>query len=169
MNWFQHVLCFFQYFIDCEQRPHWADALNAVSTMLISISAFYIAFRQWRLERQRAALEKYDYRMKIYDKIEDSFQKSRNKQMSIGEAFSLTKLAKEADFFFSMKLSKLIIEYFTIVSIIAVNFQGLEDDLEKSGEKKSNEETLSIQDLIEILTDSYRKIVLLMNEEINKP
>ena len=67
---------------------------------LIAIITVYIAFQQWKTNKQKLDLDKYDRRLKIYQEVIKLLKKVSMTQVNLDELVIFRAAVAEADFLF---------------------------------------------------------------------
>lgn len=89
------------------------EILNALLTPIIAIVATYIAWQQWKVNKQKFDLERYDRRLRIYEEVRKILSiVVREAQVSYEELFRFYAAVSEADFLFGPEISAYIDEIY---------------------------------------------------------
>jgi predicted nucleotidyltransferase len=79
-------------------------------TPVILIITTYIAFQQWKTNKQKLDLDKYDRRLKIYEEVIKLLQKTSITEVSLNELVIFRAAVAEADFLFGPDILEYIEE-----------------------------------------------------------
>ena len=83
--------------------------LQALLTPVIAITTTYIAWQQWRTNRQKLNLEKYDRRLRIYQEVVKILQITmRDAKASPDDLLQFRTSVAEADFLFGKEIAMYI-------------------------------------------------------------
>jgi len=81
------------------------EILNALLTPTIAIVATYIAWQQWRVNKQKFDLERYDRRLRIYQEVRKIISiVLRDARVSYEELLKFRASVSEADFLFGPEI-----------------------------------------------------------------
>ena len=87
--------------------------LQALLTPVIAITTTYIAWQQWRTNRQKLNLEKYDRRLRIYQEVVKILQITmRDAKASPDDLLQFRTSVAEADFLFGKEIAMYIDEIY---------------------------------------------------------
>jgi uncharacterized ubiquitin-like protein YukD len=86
---------------------------QALLTPLIAIVATYIAWQQWRTNKQKLTLDRYDRRLRIYEEVRKILSIIlRDAKVSFDDLLKFRTSVSEADFLFGEEISKYIDEIY---------------------------------------------------------
>ncbi|WP_147383598.1 hypothetical protein [Nitrosomonas supralitoralis] len=86
---------------------------KALLTPLIAVVTTYIAYQQWKLNRQKLFLDLYDRRLKVYEEVRQILGiVARDARASYDDLLKFRKAVSEADFLFESEISKYIEEIY---------------------------------------------------------
>ena len=89
------------------------EILQALLTPVIALTTTYIAWQQWRTNRQKLNLEKYDRRLHVYSEVMKIFQITiRDARASPDDLLRFRTSVSEADFLFGSEIPKYIDEIY---------------------------------------------------------
>jgi len=89
------------------------EIFNALLTPTIAIVATYIAWQQWRVNKQKFDLERYDRRLRIYEEVRKILSiVMRDARASYEELLRFRAAVSEADFLFGPEISAYIDEIY---------------------------------------------------------
>ncbi len=89
----------------CDLLEAIAEISKALLTPVIAIVATYIAWQQWKTNRQKLNLERYDRRLRIYEEVRKILSLiSRDAVASMEDLLKFRTSVSEADFLFGPTL-----------------------------------------------------------------
>ncbi|GLR77121.1 hypothetical protein [Aliivibrio sifiae] len=89
------------------------EILSGLLTPVIAIIATYIAYQQWKLNKQKLMLEKYDRRLKIYEEVKKVLILiTRDAEISHKNLLEFNISVSEADFLFRHEISDYLQEIY---------------------------------------------------------
>jgi hypothetical protein len=79
---------------------------QALLTPVLAAIASYIAYQQWQTNKQKLVLDRYERRLKIYEKVREFLGIIiRDATVSIPEIMNFNRAVSEADFLFGREVS----------------------------------------------------------------
>ena len=89
------------------------ETLKALLTPLIAIVATYIAWQQWKTNRQKLNLERYDRRLRVYEEVKKILSIiMRDAKASTDDLLKFRTSVSEADFLFGQDIPEYIDEIY---------------------------------------------------------
>jgi hypothetical protein len=99
------------YHLNPSSLAPWIGILQGLLTPVIGLTTLYIAWQQWRGNRFKLTLERYDRRLRIYLEVADELRRicdDFNPETS--ELLKFRRATTEADFLFGPEISKYLDE-----------------------------------------------------------
>jgi len=92
---------------------HLIEILKSLLTPVIAIIATYIAWQQWKTNKQKLNLERYDRRLRIYEEVKKILTIiARDKGTTTEDLLKFRASVSEADFLFGPEIPKYIDEIY---------------------------------------------------------
>ncbi len=92
---------------------HIIDLIKLLLTPLIAVIAVYIAWQQWKTNRQKLNLEKYDRRLHVYEEVRKILSIIlRDAKVNQEELLKFRTSVSEADFLFGPEIPEYIDEIY---------------------------------------------------------
>lgn len=87
-----------------------SEVLKGMLTPLIAIIATYVAWQQWKTNKQKLDLERYERRLRVYNEVIGFLSLFPTKNVSIYELSKFRAATAEADFLFGPEIPEYIDE-----------------------------------------------------------
>lgn len=103
----------------------WIQILQGLLTPVIGVTTAYIAWQQWKMNRQKSILDRYERRLKIYQRIVEMIRLiAKDFKPDIQDLLKFSADTAEADFLFEEEIPTYINEIFKHgVSLNTANFE----------------------------------------------
>jgi uncharacterized ubiquitin-like protein YukD len=89
------------------------DISKSLLTPLIAIVATYIAWQQWKTNKQKLNLERYDRRLRVYEEVRKILSIiARDAKVSTEDLLKFRTAVSEADFLFGQEITTYIDEIY---------------------------------------------------------
>ncbi len=131
---------------------------QGILSIIIAIVTVYIAWQQWRINKEKLALDKYERRLRIYEKVTDVLVVIlRQADISYEDIGRFKTSVSEADFLFGQE----IIDFIESIHKRGINLHFLKISYRAEGEARPegyNHEEITKGSLEEILwfNDAYK-------------
>lgn len=90
------------------------DISKGLLTPVIAAVATYIAWQQWKTNRQKLELDQYERRLRIYEEVQKMLRIiARDAKASLSDLLEFRTSVSEADFLFGPEIMKYIDEIYT--------------------------------------------------------
>ena len=92
---------------------HIVEISKALLTPIIAVVATYIAWQQWRTNRQKLLLDRYDRRLRVYEEVRQILSLIlRDAKASYDDLLKFRTSVSEADFLFGREITDYIDEIY---------------------------------------------------------
>ncbi len=89
-----------------------AEISKTLLTPIIAVVATYIAYQQWKTNKQKLGLDLYDRRLKVYEEVRQILSIIRAGKASYEELSRFYRAVSEADFLFKSEITDYINEIY---------------------------------------------------------